>query len=106
MLAEFGRYSEPALLVMLSLLDGPKHGYAIAADIAGFGGRRLGPGTLYGAISRLEARGLIAAEPHAARRTPYRLTPEGFAEAKGELDRLAALTGEARRRLETRRARV
>jgi len=101
-LAEFGRYSEPALLVLLSLLDGPRHGYAIGADIARLGGRWLGPGTLYGAIGRLEARGLIAAGAEAGRRTPYHLTAEGLAAATAELDRLGALTAEARRRLELR----
>jgi len=59
-LDELGRFSEPALLVLLSLLGGERHGYAISVDIESITGRRLGPGTLYGAIGRLEERGLIA----------------------------------------------
>jgi DNA-binding PadR family transcriptional regulator len=100
-LTGFGRFSEPALLVLISLLDGPKHGYAISQDLAGLTGRRPGPGTLYGAISRLEERGLIAAEPRmgAGRRRPYRLTGAGLEEARRELAAMSALMDTARRRL-------
>ena len=73
-LSDFGRFSEPALLVMISLANGPKHGYAMVEDIVGVSGVRLGPGTLYGAISRLESRGLIEALEPDHRRNPYRLT--------------------------------
>jgi DNA-binding PadR family transcriptional regulator len=101
-LSGFGRFSEPALLVLISLLDGPKHGYAIRADLGSLTGRRPGPGTLYGAISRLEARGLIEAEPGAAqgsRRRPYRLTGAGLDEARRELAAMSELMATARRRL-------
>ena len=57
------RSSEPALLVLISLLEGPRHGYAITEDIERLTGRRPGPGTLYGAISRLEDAGLIEPQP-------------------------------------------
>ena len=46
-----GRFAEPWLLVLTSLADGPKHGYAIMVDIAAFSGVRMEPGTLYGALS-------------------------------------------------------
>ena len=46
--------SDPTLLVLASLADGEKHGYAMMEDIQSFAGVRLGPGTLYGAITRLE----------------------------------------------------
>jgi len=49
----------PPLLVLASLADGPKHGYAMTQDIAEVSGNELGPGTLYGAIARLEERGWI-----------------------------------------------
>ena len=69
--------NDPGLLVLVSLAAGPRHGHAILLDVADFAGVRLGPGTLYGAISRLEADGLI--EPMAAegRRRPYRMTDHG-----------------------------
>ena len=72
-----GRFSDPSLLILSSLTQGPKHGYAITKDIEQFGGVSLGAGTLYGALSRLEARGLIEALPTEDRRRPYRLTPRG-----------------------------
>jgi DNA-binding PadR family transcriptional regulator len=76
-LAEFGRFSEPALLILVSLAAGTKHGYLINQDIEAFSGSRLGPGTLYGALARLEARELIELVPSTDRRQPYRLTPRG-----------------------------
>jgi DNA-binding PadR family transcriptional regulator len=72
-----GSWSDPPLLVLASLADGAKHGYAITQDVATQTGVRLGPGTLYGAISRLEERGLIEALPPEGRRRPYRLTAAG-----------------------------
>src|SRR5207249_3802095 len=73
-LSDLGRFSEPALLVLISLAGGPKHGYAMIEDIATIGGSRLGPGTLYGAIARLEKLGLIEPLLPTDRRRPYRLS--------------------------------
>lgn len=90
---------------MVSLLAGPQHGYAISQDIERMTGRRPGPGTLYGAISRLEEAGMI--EPLAgddSRRKPYGLTPAGVTEAERELSSMAALAKEGSRRLEARLA--
>ena len=69
--------TEPVVLVLTSLADGPKHGYALAKDIEDFAGAKLGPGTLYGALSRLEDRGWIEALPSDDRRRPYRITAAG-----------------------------
>lgn len=74
---ELGRFAEPALLILVSLGDGPKHGYAIMADVEAGTGRPMGPGTLYAALARLEERGLIEALPPVDRRRPYRLTAVG-----------------------------
>jgi DNA-binding PadR family transcriptional regulator len=74
---DLGRWSDPPLLVLASLAEGPKHGYAITQDVATQTGLQLGPGTLYGAIGRLEERGLIEALPPEQRRRPYRLTAAG-----------------------------
>lgn len=71
------RSTDPSLLVLSSLAGGPKHGYAITRDVEDVSGVRLGPGTLYGALSRLEEKGLIEALPAEDRRRPYRITGEG-----------------------------
>jgi len=69
--------SDPTLLVLASLADGEKHGYAMMEDIQSFAGVRLGPGTLYGAITRLEERGWIRPLESADRRRPYAITGAG-----------------------------
>ena len=98
-LDDFGRFSEPALLVLISLADGPKHGYAMTEDIAGMAGVRMGPGTLYGAITRLESRGLIERLEAEDRRNPYRLTAVGERALRARLASIEAVTRAARRRL-------
>ena len=72
-----GRFSEPALLIMASLAGGPKHGYALMQEIASEAGVRLGPGTLYGALSRLEDAGYVVACEGDERRRPYALSAAG-----------------------------
>lgn len=105
MTAQLGRYSEPALLILTSLAAGDRHGYAISEDIETLTGQRPGPGTLYGALSRLEAAGLVDALPaEQRRRRPYRITAEGLGFLRSEAQRLAALAAEAGRRLELRAA--
>lgn len=74
---ELGRFAEPALLILVSLSDGPKHGYAIMTDVEAGSGRPMGPGTLYAALARLEDRGLIEAMAPVDRRRPYRLSALG-----------------------------
>jgi DNA-binding PadR family transcriptional regulator len=69
--------SDPTILVLASLADGDKHGYAMMEDIQCFADVRLGPGTLYGAITRLEQRGWIRPLGSAERRQPYRITAAG-----------------------------
>ena len=98
-LGEFGRFAEPALLILVSLADGPKHGYAITEDIAGFADVRFGPGTLYGAIARLESRGLIQALDAEDRRNPYQLTAVGEKALRVRLASIQTVTRVAQRRL-------
>ena len=76
-LPEFGRFAEPSLLILASLADGPKHGYAIMHDIERGTGRPMGAGTLYAALVRLEERGLVEPLTPVERRRPYRLTAVG-----------------------------
>lgn len=98
-LDDFGRFSDPALLILVSLAEGPKHGYAMTEDIARMADVRLGPGTLYGAIARLESRGLIEALDSSDRRNPYRLTALGERALRARLTALEAVTRAARARL-------
>jgi DNA-binding PadR family transcriptional regulator len=72
-----GHFSDPQFLVLTSLAASPKHGHAMLDDIEQMTGARLGPGTLYGAISRLEQQGWIEALEAQDRRKPYRLTDAG-----------------------------
>lgn len=72
-----GRFAGPATLILSSLAGGAKHGYALKQDIEAFAGVALGPGTLYGALSRLVEGGLITALAGEGRRRPYELTPSG-----------------------------
>lgn len=72
-----GRFAEPAVLILSSLAGGDQHGYGLIKDIEGFAGVALGPGTLYGALARLEQRGLVQALAPEQRRRPYRLTGTG-----------------------------
>ncbi|MGH9867027.1 MAG: PadR family transcriptional regulator [Candidatus Polarisedimenticolia bacterium] len=99
LLAGLGRFSEPALYILISLADGPKHGYAITQDIEAVAGQRLGPGTLYGAIARLEARRWIEPLPAEERRRPYRLTTAGQQVLRHRLQSLHALARVGRARL-------
>jgi DNA-binding PadR family transcriptional regulator len=98
-LSELGRFSEPAVLIMISLADGPKHGYAMQGDITELVGERPGPGTLYGAIRRLEEHNYIEALPEQDRRKPYRLTDTGRAALNVELQRMRAMARTGLRRL-------
>ena len=93
------RSTDPGLLVLTSLAEGPKHGYAITLDVEEFSGVKLGPGTLYGALSRLESRGLIEALPADDRRRPYRLTAAGSMALEQELQELQAVTRQGLDRL-------
>lgn len=92
----------PTLLILASLAGGPKHGYAMVEDVAAVVGVRLGPGTLYGALARLEEQGLIEAvqpAPEHDRRQPYRLTPTGATHLKEQCDQLERLAQFGRSRL-------
>ena len=97
-LDEMGRFAEPALLILTSLASGSKHGYAMIKDIEQLSGTKLGPGTLYGALARLEQDGYIAPLPFEERRRPYRLTELGRTLLEKQLTNMQnfALAGLAR----------
>ena len=95
----FGRYAGPATLILSSLAEAPKHGYALTKDIEAFAGVRLAPGTLYEALTRLERQGLIEALESHDRRRPYRLTAPGVAALRAHLDNQRRVTEVGLRRL-------
>jgi len=97
---KLGHYSDPPMLVLASLADGPKHGHAMIEDIMGLCGTRLGPGTLYGAIARLEQQGWIEPLPPEDRRQPYRITVEGLRVFRAKLTTLQRFTKAGMERLE------
>jgi DNA-binding PadR family transcriptional regulator len=88
---DLGRWSDPSVLVLSSLAGGEKHGYAMVGDIEQMAGVHLGPGTLYGALSRLEAQGLIEAVSAEGRRRPYRITAAGSQALERQLTSLASV---------------
>src|SRR5215471_21539040 len=90
-LLDLGRFEEPAVLILTSLVEGPLHGYAIVKDVEQVAGVRLGPGTLYATLARLEARGLIEGLPADDRRRPYRITGAGVALVRQRLERMGAI---------------
>jgi DNA-binding PadR family transcriptional regulator len=98
-LGEFGRFAEPSLYILVSLSDGPRHGYAIMTDVEAMTGEPMGPGTLYGALARLERRGLIEALAPEERRRPYRLTALGASALGGQLEHLSSFAQTGLRRL-------
>ena len=95
-------FSDPPLFVLASLASGPKHGHAMIEDIVGFCGTRLGPGTLYGAIARLEQQGWIEPLPPEDRRQPYRITASGLRVLRAKLATLRQFTKAGLGRLEAR----
>ncbi|NKB89294.1 MAG: PadR family transcriptional regulator [Acidobacteria bacterium] len=97
-LDEFGRFTEPAVMILVSLAEMPRHGYAIADDIERVTGVRSGPGTLYGALGRLEKRGFITPLGAEDNRTEYELSREGRQALDARLNAMATVAqlGQAR----------
>ena len=99
---DLGRFSDPSMLILASLAGGKKHGYAIMEDIETMARVRLGTGTLYGAIARLEESGLIEVLPSEERgRRPYRLTTAGIAFLREQLTSMETFAALGLRRLAT-----
>lgn len=95
--------NDAQMLVLTVLADGPLHGYAINAAIEQLAGTKLGPGSLYGALSRLEGRGLI--EPAEARGEPgdrhrtMQITRTGRDVLRAELRQMARISAAGLRAL-------
>jgi DNA-binding PadR family transcriptional regulator len=95
--AETKPLTEPVLLILTSLADQPRHGYALLKDIESLsGGRvRMSTGTLFGAVRRLLDDGWIERfeqEDTARHKQAYRLTGVGRRQLHSELDRMKHLT--------------
>ena len=93
------RAGDASVLILTSLAGGAKHGYALIKDVRDFAGVDLGPGTLYGALDRLERLDLIEALPAEDRRHPYRITPAGVAALRAHLDSIERVRVTGRLRL-------
>ena len=100
-LSDLGRFSDPSLLILSSLASGAKHGYAMMEDIRDFSGTQLEPGTLYGALARLERRGWVEPLPAQERRRPYRLTAVGVAALREQLASMQRVVATGLERLAT-----
>ena len=87
--------TDPTLLVLASLADGDKHGYAIMTDVKAFAGVPLRRTVTY----RIETRGHIKALPADDRRRPYRLTPAGRQHLQAQLNALEPIVRAGIRRL-------
>lgn len=98
---ELGRFSDASFLILSSLANGPKHGYAMMEDIRIFSGTQLEPGTLYGAITRLEKQGWIEALPKEDKRRPYRITVEGVTALRKQVSTLEQVALVGKKRLAT-----
>ena len=101
--------SEPVLLILTSLADRPRHGYALMKDIETLSDRRvrLSTGTLYGALRRLLEDAWIERfeqEDTSREKQPYRLTAVGRRQLQLELDRMKQLTRAAGARLRAKEA--
>ena len=102
MTSRLDRWADPPLLVLASLADEPKHGYAITQDVAQTMGVTLGAGTLYAVISRLEAQGLIEPLDAVDRRRPYRITAAGAEALAQQSSRMSSVASLAQARLRSR----
>jgi len=96
---ELGRFADPSVLILTSLVDGPKHGYAIMTDVAEFSGVSMEPGTLYGALARLERQGWVEPMASEARRRPYRITGVGQAVLTQQLASMRDIARVGQRRI-------
>jgi len=99
---DLARPNEPAVLILTSLASGAKHGYALTKDITEFAGVVLGPGTLYGALTRLVERGLIAPVQSGDRRQPFEITANGRAALTDAVRAMQSLANEGATRLRLR----
>ena len=96
---------EPTFLILTALAAGAQHGYGILTDVGQISGGqvKLRAGTLYAALDRLAAQGLVEADREeivdGRLRRYYRLTPPGAQRLAAEVARLRTHTAVAATRL-------
>ena len=99
---------EPTFLLLTALAERPQHGYGIMTDVERISGGRvkLRPGTLYAALDRVVAEGLVEADREEVvdgrLRRYYRLTPHGGDRLAAEVERLQQNAAVAAKRLKLR----
>jgi DNA-binding PadR family transcriptional regulator len=94
---------EPVLLILVSLANHPKHGYAIMQDVENLTGWTMRAGTLYGALARMDRQGWIQeSKSDDYRRRPYSLTAAGRAELALQLSVMNSVTRAGLRRAKHR----
>lgn len=101
--------TEPVLMILMSLAEKPRHGYALIRDIEALsdGRVRLSTGTLYGALQRLLRNKWIERfeqEDTSRDKQAYRLTVAGRKQLQLELDRMKKLTRSGTARMKMREA--
>lgn len=94
-MAEQGPMTEAMYYILLSLLK-PGHGYGMMQRIRELSGGRLimGPGTLYGVLSRMNKEGLIVPAGEEGRRKNYAITPAGRSALLAEYARLKRMVAD------------
>jgi DNA-binding PadR family transcriptional regulator len=96
---EMGKYRDTTMLILLSLSESDKHGYGIMEDMRDNFHIDYGPGTLYGAITRLEKDGLIEPVGATGRRVPYHITSSGIELLRSHIESLRAFVSIGSERL-------
>jgi DNA-binding PadR family transcriptional regulator len=86
--------------ILLAMVDGEKHGYAIMKHVEEHSGQVMGPGTVYGSIQRMEEAGLVRESSRSGkgRRRLYEMTAAGRSALRAEARRIDRVAGLARAR--------
>ena len=93
--AEAGALTPAVFHILLALWEAPLHGYAVMQAVEESSGQKMGPGTVYGSIQRIEEAGLVrevkSPQSPAQRRRCFGLTDHGRQALQSEARRLARL---------------
>lgn len=92
-----GPMTEAMYYILLALMR-PGHGYMLMNAVSEISGGRvqMGPGTLYGVLTRMQKDGLIIIKNDDGRRKTYEITESGKSALKAEFDRLNAMVADGK----------